>query len=67
MFPVTEGVYTVEAFVTTDAGTETIWTINVVAGDAPQPATGDASVAMIAVLVVLTMGAAVVFARKKSY
>ncbi len=67
MFPVTEGVYTVEAFVTTDAGTETIWTINVVAGDAPQPVTGDASVAMIAVLVVLTMGAAVVFARKKSY
>ena len=32
-----------------------------------QPQTGDASVAMIAVLVVLAMGAAVVFARKKSH
>ena len=31
------------------------------------PQTGDASIAMIAVLVVLAMGAAVVFARKKSY
>jgi LPXTG-motif cell wall-anchored protein len=66
MFPVTEGIYTVEAFVTTDAGTETIWTINVVAGDA-QPATGDATVAMFAVIAVLAMGAAVVFAKKRSF
>ena len=38
-----------------------------VTGGENPPATGDASVAMIAVLVVLAMGAAVVFARKKSY
>ena len=32
-----------------------------------QPQTGDASVAMIAVLALLVISAAVVFARKKSY
>ncbi len=33
----------------------------------PQPQTGDAAVAMIAVIAVLAMGAAVVFARKRSF
>ncbi len=35
--------------------------------DEPQPRTGDAAVAMIAVIAVLAMGAAVVFAKKRSF
>ena len=36
-------------------------------GEVPQPPTGDATVAMFAVIVVLAMSAAFVFIRRKSY
>ncbi|MBO7406149.1 MAG: LPXTG cell wall anchor domain-containing protein, partial [Clostridia bacterium] len=42
--------------------------VDLTAGQTPeQPQTGDAAVAMFAVLAVLAMGAAVVFAKKRSF
>ena len=66
-------------YVVGEDGIETFYLANPDNTDAPsqpatgenppetQPQTGDAAVAMIAVLAVLTMGAAVVFAKKRSF
>jgi hypothetical protein len=67
MVPITEGTYKVEAFVTTEAGTETIWTINVSAGQGQTPVvTGDSSLTVVAVVAVLALCATVVL-KKKSF
>ncbi|MBR5006493.1 MAG: hypothetical protein IKY07_05320 [Clostridia bacterium] len=62
MVPITEGTYTVEAFVTTDAGTETIWTVNVSAGQGQTPVvTGDATM----ILFIVAAAAVVLVILKK--
>lgn len=68
MVPITEGSYKVEAFVTTEAGTEVIWTVNVSAGQssAPETPTGDSTLTVVAVVAVLALCATVVL-KKKSF
>ena len=67
MVPITADNYKIEAVVITEAGTEVFWTINVTASDEEIPQTGDAGVALFAVIAVLALGAAVVFSKKRSF
>ena len=74
---ITEGQHTAEVFAIVNGEERLIWTINYdcMPEEVPQttepgtepPQTGDALLAMFAVIAVLAMGAAVVFARRKAH
>ena len=74
---ITEGQHTAEVFAIVNGEEHLIWTINYncMPEEVPQttepgtepPQTGDALLAMFAVIAVLAMGAAVVFARRKAH